>query len=229
MIFIMASVTWQVLIVATFDLVATKYAQGYYQPTAMELMRINGTTKAPIMNYASETSLGVATIRAFKMQDRFFKEYLKLVDTDDASIFLKCNVGMGFVPSGLVGLSLCTHVFLTRWYCSLANYVVSVERIKQFMHIPPEPPAIVENNRPPSSWPSKGKIQFHDLKLRYRPNAPLVLKGITCTFKEGTRVGIVGRTGSGKTALITALFRLVKPDSGKILIDGLNICSIGLI
>ncbi|GKC33687.1 multidrug resistance-associated protein 6, partial [Tanacetum coccineum] len=62
----------------------------------------------------------------------------------------------------LVGLSLSyaltltgTKVFLTRWYCSLANYVVSVERIKEFMHIPPEPPAIVENNIPPSSWPSK--------------------------------------------------------------------------
>ncbi|KAJ0938230.1 putative ABC-type xenobiotic transporter [Helianthus annuus] len=66
------------------------------------------------------------------------------------------------------------------------------------------------------------------LKLRYRPNAPLVLKGITCTFEEGTRVGVVGRTGSGKTTLITALFRLVEPDSGSILIDGLNISHIGL-
>ncbi|KAI7750663.1 hypothetical protein M8C21_029507, partial [Ambrosia artemisiifolia] len=64
--------------------------------------------------------------------------------------------------------------------------------------------------------------------MRYRPNAPLVLKGITCTFKEGARVGVVGRTGSGKTTLITALFRLVEPDGGRILIDGVNICHIGL-
>ncbi|KAK1436884.1 hypothetical protein QVD17_02668 [Tagetes erecta] len=261
MILIMASVTWQVLIVAIFSLVATNYAQGYYLPNARELMRINGTTKAPVMNYASETSLGVATIRAFKMQDRFFTEYLKLVDTDASTFFfsnatlewlilrietlsnltlftasfLLVLIPNGFVPSGLVGLSLSyaltftgTQVFLSRWYCSLANYIISVERIKQFMHIPPEPPAVVMNNRPPPSWPSKGRIHFEDLKLRYRPNAPLVLKGITCTFKEGTRVGIVGRTGSGKTTLITALFRLVEPDSGRILIDGLDICSIGL-
>ncbi|KAI3670532.1 hypothetical protein L1987_87870 [Smallanthus sonchifolius] len=258
---IMASVTWQVLIVAIFAIVASKYIQGYYQPTARELMRINGTTKAPVMNYASETSLGVATIRAFKMQDRFFKEYLKLVDRDASTSifsnatlewlilrteafsnltlitagFLLVYTPKGSVSSGLVGLSLSyalslsgTQVFFTRWYCSLANYIISVERIKQFLHIPPEKPAIVENNRPPSPWPSKGKIKFEDLKLRYRPNTPLVLKGITCTFKEGTRVGIVGRTGSGKTTLITALFRLVEPDSGRILIDGLNICPIGL-
>ena len=55
-----------------------------------------------------------------------------------------------------------------------------------------------------------------------------MLKGITCTFKEGSRVGVVGRTGSGKSTLISALFRLVEPASGDILIDGINICSIGL-
>ncbi|KAJ0603422.1 putative ABC-type xenobiotic transporter [Helianthus annuus] len=256
---IMASVTWQVLIVAIFAIVASKYVQGYYQPTARELMRINGTTKAPLVNYASETSLGVATIRAFKMQDRFFEDFLKLVDSD-ASTLIFSNATLEWLilrteafsnltlitaafllvytrkgSSGLVGLSLSyalalssIQVFFTRWYCSLANYIISIERIKQFMHIPPEQPVTLENNRPPSSWPSKGKIHFEDLKLRYRPNAPLVLKGITCTFEEGTRVGVVGRTGSGKTTLITALFRLVEPDSGSILIDGLNISHIGL-
>nr|KAJ0217256.1 hypothetical protein LSAT_V11C300129700 [Lactuca sativa] len=73
---------------------------------------------------------------------------------------------------GLVGLSLSyaltltgTQVFLTRWYCSLANYVILEERIKKFMNIPSEPPSIVEDNRPPSSWPSKGRIQFPDLKF----------------------------------------------------------------
>lgn len=95
------------------------------------------------------------------------------------------------------------------------------------MHIPEEPPAIVEENRPPASWPSKGRIELQKLKIRYRPNSPLVLKGITCTFQEGARVGIVGRTGSGKSTLISALFRLVEPASGEILIDGLNICSMG--
>ncbi|KAL1814377.1 ABC transporter C family member 8-like isoform X2 [Daucus carota subsp. sativus] len=258
---IMASVTWQVLIVGIIATVSTKYLQGYYQPSARELMRINGTTKAPVMSYAGETALGVATIRAFNMEERFFHNYLMLVDTD-ASTFLYSNATLewlilrteafqnmtlftaaflivylptGYIPPGLVGLSLSyalaltsTQVFLIRWYCNLSNYIISVERIKQFMNIPPEPPAIIENNRPPGSWPSKGEIKLQELKIKYRPNSPLVLKGITCTFKEGTRVGIVGRTGSGKTTLITALFRLVEPYSGKILVDGIDICSIGL-
>ncbi|RAL42404.1 hypothetical protein DM860_017584 [Cuscuta australis] len=260
-IIIMASITWQVLIVGIIAIVAAKYVQEYCQPTARELMRINGTTKAPLMSYATETSLGVATIRAFDMADMFFLNYLKLVDAD-AKVFFSSNGAMEwlvlrtetlqnltlfvaaflliavpsrFLPSGLVGLSFSyalvltsNQVSLSRWYSSLANYVISAERIKQFMHLTPEPPAVVENNRPNSSWPSKGRIEFLDLKIRYHVNAPLVLKGITCTVNEGTRVGVVGRTGSGKTTLISALFRLVEPCSGKIIVDGLDICSIGL-
>ncbi|KAK9099160.1 hypothetical protein Syun_026205 [Stephania yunnanensis] len=258
---IMASVTWPVLIVAILAMVAVKYVQGYYLASARELIRINGTTKAPIMNYTSETSLGLVTIRAFAMKEKFFQNYLKLVDTD-ASLFFHSNATMewlllrvealqnvtliaatlllvmlphGSVATGFVGLSLSyalaltsTQVFLTRWYCNLANYIISVERIKQFIHLQQEPPAIVDDKRPPPAWPSKGRIDLQDLKIKYRPNAPLVLKGITCTFKDGTRVGVVGRTGSGKTTLISALFRLVEPASGSILIDGLDICSIGL-
>ncbi|KAH1240203.1 ABC transporter C family member 8 [Glycine max] len=260
-IYIMVLVTWPVLIVAIPAMVASKYVQGYYQASSRELMRINGTTKAPVMNFAAETSLGVVTVRAFNMAERFFKNYLKLVDTD-ATLFFHSNVAMewlvlriealqnltvitsalllilvpqGYVTSGLVGLSLSyafsltgSQIFWTRWYCNLLNYIISVERIKQFIHLPAEPPAIVQDHRPPSSWPSKGRIDLHALEIRYRPNAPLVLKGITCTFKEGSRVGVVGRTGNGKSTLISALFRLVEPAKGYILIDGINICSMGL-
>ncbi|XP_061353257.1 ABC transporter C family member 8-like isoform X1 [Gastrolobium bilobum] len=258
---VMVSVTWQVLIVAVPAMIASKYIQGYYQASARELIRINGTTKAPVMNFAAETSLGVVTVRAFNMVDRFFKNYLKLVDTD-AALFFHSNVTMewlilrievlqnltvftaalliillpqGYVSPGLVGLSLsyaftltASQVFWTRWFCNFSNYIISVERIKQFINIPAEPPAIVEDKRPPSSWPSKGRIDLQALEIRYRPNAPLVLKGITCTFKEGSRVGVVGRTGSGKSTLISALFRLVEPARGDILIDGINIGSMGL-
>ncbi|XP_027335892.1 ABC transporter C family member 8-like [Abrus precatorius] len=258
---IISSITWEVLIVAILVAVVGNYIKVYYETSARELVRINGTTKAPVVNYATETSAGVVTIRAFNMVDRFFQTFLRLVDTD-AALFLHTNAALewllarteilqnlifftaaslfvflpkGSIAPGLVGLSLSyslsltkTLLYYTKWSCNLSNFIISVERIKQFMQIPQEPLKIMEDKRPPPSWPSKGRIEFQALKVRYRPNTPFVLDGITCTFKEGTRVGVVGRTGSGKTTLLSALFRLVEPTSGTILIDGLNICSIGL-
>ncbi|XP_047954067.1 ABC transporter C family member 8-like [Salvia hispanica] len=151
------------------------------------------------MNYASETALGVATIRAFGVSDKFFSNYLKLVDRD-AKVFLSSNAALewlvlrtealqnltlftsaiflvifpnSYIAPGLVGLSLSyaftltgTQVFLSRWYSSLANYIVSVERIKQYMNITPEPPAVIPDNRPPASWPQKGRIELVELKVR---------------------------------------------------------------
>ena len=66
------------------------------------------------------------------------------------------------------------------------------------------------------------------MQLRYAPHLPLVLKGITCTFPGGSKTGIVGRTGSGKSTLVQALFRMVDPVGGKIMIDGVDIMGIGL-
>lgn len=67
-----------------------------------------------------------------------------------------------------------------------------------------------------------------NVQVRYRSNTPLVLRGITCSFEAGQRVGVVGRTGSGKTTLISSLFRLVEPSAGTITVDGLDISTIGL-
>ncbi|KAK7391292.1 hypothetical protein VNO78_19706 [Psophocarpus tetragonolobus] len=140
------------------------------------------------------------------------------------------DVVPGFIGLGLsFGLSLnMSLVFAIQNQCNIANYIISVERLSQYMHIPSEAPEIIEGNRPPTNWPVQGKVELHDLKVRYRPDAPLVLQGITCTFEGGQKIGVVGRTGSGKSTLIGALFRLVEPAGGKIIIDGINICSIGL-
>ncbi|XP_027359214.1 ABC transporter C family member 10-like [Abrus precatorius] len=136
----------------------------------------------------------------------------------------------GFIGMALsYGLSLNAQlVFSIQSQCNIANYMISVERLNQYMHIPSEAQEVIEGNRPPLSWPVAGKVELNDLKIRYRPDGPLVLDGITCTFKAGHKIGIVGRTGSGKSTLIGALFRLVEPAGGKIIVDGIDISSIGL-
>ncbi|KAJ3693838.1 hypothetical protein LUZ60_009318 [Juncus effusus] len=258
---IMVSVTWQILVIVLPAILLILYIQRYYIASARELVRINGTTKAPVVNFASESNLGSFTIRAFESVQRFIEMNMRLIDRD-ASLFFYTNAAMewvllrvealqvsiiissalflvllphGAVSPGFMGLCLSyaltlssAQVFLTRFYSNLENYIISVERIKQFMHIPSEPPAVVPNNRPPPSWPSEGRIDLQNLKIKYRQNSPYVLKGITCTFYPKHKIGVVGRTGSGKTTLLNALFRLVDPSEGTILIDNLDICGIGL-
>ncbi|KAM1636946.1 hypothetical protein ACFX13_015082 [Malus domestica] len=136
----------------------------------------------------------------------------------------------GFVGMTLsYGLSLNVYVVhAVQYQCMLANAIISVERVEQYMHIPSEAPEIIEDNRPVHNWPTVGKVEVCDLKVRYRPNAPLVLHGIDCTIEGGDKIGIVGRTGSGKTTLISVLFRLVEPTEGKVFVDDYDICTIGL-
>ncbi|XP_010671548.2 ABC transporter C family member 10 [Beta vulgaris subsp. vulgaris] len=141
----------------------------------------------------------------------------------------------GTFSSGVIGMALSyglslnmTMVFAIQNQCTLANYIICVERLNQYMHIPSEALEVIEHSRPPENWPTVGKVEICNLQIRYRPDTPLVLKGISCTFEGGDKIGIVGRTGSGKTTLIGALFRLVEPTGGKIIVDGIDISSIGL-
>ncbi|CAH9070610.1 unnamed protein product, partial [Cuscuta epithymum] len=141
----------------------------------------------------------------------------------------------GTFSSGLIGMALSyglslnmSLVYSIQNQCTIANYIISVERLKQYMHVPSEAPEIMENNRPPINWPTKGRVEIQNLQIQYGEGSPLVLQGISCTFEGEHKIGIVGRTGSGKTTLIGALFRLVEPTGGRIVVDGIDISKIGL-
>uniref|UniRef100_A0A2P2JIN8 ABC-type xenobiotic transporter n=1 Tax=Rhizophora mucronata TaxID=61149 RepID=A0A2P2JIN8_RHIMU len=142
-----------------------------------------------------------------------------------SSIIRPENVGLSLS----YGLSLNAVLFWGIYMsCFVENRMVSVERIKQFTNIPSEAAWEIPDRLPPSNWPPRGSVDLIDLQVRYRPNTPLVLRGITLNIHGGEKIGVVGRTGSGKSTLIQVFFRLVEPTGGKIIIDGIDICMLGL-
>jgi len=152
-----------------------------------------------------------------------------------SSAFVMALLPPGTFSPGFVGMVLSYGLSLNNTFvnsiqtqCDLANKIISVERLNQYMDIQSEAAEVIEENRPVQDWPQVGSVDLKDLKIRYRKDAPLVLHGITCKFEGRDKIGIVGRTGSGKTTLIGALFRLVEPAGGKIIIDSVDISTIGL-
>ena len=91
-----------------------------------------------------------------------------------------------------------------------------------------EPTAKYPSDPSPDDWPTAGAIEFEDVQLRYRPELPLVLKGISLKIRPGEKVGIIGRTGAGKSSVTQALFRMVEICGGGIWIDGRSISDVGL-
>jgi len=99
----------------------------------------------------------------------------------------------------------------------------------EYLDVPQEAPAIIEKSRPPAYWPSDtGELVVEDLVVQYAPQLPAVLHRLTFTVKPSEKIGVVGRTGSGKSTLAMSLLRMVERTSGKIIIDGIDIGTIGL-
>ncbi|XVE80500.1 hypothetical protein DITRI_Ditri14bG0145000 [Diplodiscus trichospermus] len=151
------------------------------------------------------------------------------------SMLFFVSIPEGVIDPAIAGLAvtygLSLNILQARvvWnICNMENQIISAERMFQYSNIPSEPALVIETNRPDHSWPSHGEVDILDLQVRYAPHLPLVLRGLTCTFPGGLKTGIVGRTGSGKSTLIQTLFRIVEPAAGQIIIDGVNISSIGL-
>lgn len=106
--------------------------------------------------------------------------------------------------------------------------IVAVERIKEYSETPQEAAWKNPDYSPPAKWPVDGKVEFKDYKVRYREGLDLVLRGISFSVKGGEKVGIVGRTGAGKSSLTLALFRIIESANGQIFIDGIDVAKLGL-
>ncbi|ERM99159.1 ABC transporter C family member 2 [Amborella trichopoda] len=108
------------------------------------------------------------------------------------------------------------------------NSLNSVERIGTYIDLPSEAPFVIESDRPPPGWPALGTIKFENVVLRYRPELPPVLHNLSFSIMPSEKVGIVGRTGAGKSSMLNALFRIVELEHGRILIDDCDVSKFGL-
>ncbi|THH02765.1 hypothetical protein EW026_g125 [Hermanssonia centrifuga] len=119
--------------------------------------------------------------------------------------------------------------WMVRQSAEVENNMNSVERIIHYAsELEQEPPHLLPDRTPPAPWPAKGAVEMNDVVLKYRPELPEVLKGMSMSIQPGEKVGIVGRTGAGKSSIMTALYRLVELTSGSIVIDGVDISQVGL-
>jgi len=142
---------------------------------------------------------------------------------------------IGSIDSGSAGLSLSYAIsftenvlWLVRLYAMNEQNMNSVERIKEYLDVEQEAPAVIEETRPAANWPSMGSVEFIGYTTRYRPDLEPVLREVTFKIQPLEKVGIVGRTGAGKSSLALALFRGLEAEAGKILIDDVDIGLIGL-
>ena len=147
---------------------------------------------------------------------------------------LSVATGSG-LSAGLVGLAMSYALQITqslnwivRQTVEVETNIVSVERILEYAALPSEAPDVIPKNRPPASWPSHGTVSFNNFSARYRPELDLVLKNINLSFNSHEKIGVVGRTGAGKSSLTLALFRIIEATEGHTTIDEINTSSIGL-
>ncbi|RHY76145.1 hypothetical protein DYB30_013503, partial [Aphanomyces astaci] len=155
-----------------------------------------------------------------------------------ASILLVTTLALvymrNYLTAGLIGLvfnyslQITNHLEGMVWvWSSLETAMVAPERVAEYTNVEQEAPRVIPGSAP-SSWPQDGSVRFDRVSFRYKPNDPLVLKDISFDVKSGEKVGIVGRTGAGKSSLTMALFRINELASGTMKIGGVDASSMGV-
>ncbi|KAG7102794.1 Oligomycin resistance ATP-dependent permease YOR1 like protein [Verticillium longisporum] len=162
---------------------------------------------------------------------------------DNLGNILSFTTGMLAVTTALVvspsitglilsySLSLVGIIQITvRYFADVDNSMSSTERLHQYTSSLAREASLEEDAalRLRSSWPESGEIVFESVQMRYRPELPLVLDNFSLTIRGGERIGIVGRTGAGKSTILSTLFRLTELSGGRIMIDGVDIAQVGL-
>ncbi|KAF8460897.1 ABC multidrug transporter [Kalaharituber pfeilii] len=262
-VFILIIVYFYYFVIALVPLtILFLFAASYYRSSAREVKRHESVLRSVVYAKFGEALTGIATIRAYGLQEHFMSELYQSIDRMDAAYFitfanqrwlslrldiignlLVFTTGILVVTSrfsvspsiaGVVLSYILQIVMMIQWMirqlAEVENAMNSTERIHYYGTSLPSEAALHTNAAVhlPPSWPSAGAIEFRDVEMRYRPGLPLVLQGVNLDIKGGERIGIVGRTGAGKSSVMSALFRLVELENGSIWIDGVDIKTLGL-
>ncbi|CAG9989646.1 unnamed protein product [Clonostachys byssicola] len=138
----------------------------------------------------------------------------------------------GTLPTGLVGVALVNVILFSQnlkllmmFWTNLETHIGAISRIKSFTSETPSEHEPLETQQPPSDWPSQGAITFDKVSAGYT-DSEHVIKDLTLSIKPGQKIGICGRTGSGKSSLVSCLFRMIDLHGGSITVDGLDICTL---
>uniref|UniRef100_A0A8C5C8Y1 Uncharacterized protein n=1 Tax=Gadus morhua TaxID=8049 RepID=A0A8C5C8Y1_GADMO len=216
-----ASVVPWILILVVPLLIIFVFLRRYFLKTSRDIKRLERTTRSPMFSHLSSSLQGLWTIRAFRAEQRFQNVF-------DAHQDLHSDLGAGDV--GLALSYAISIVGMFQWgvrqSAEVENLMISVERVMEYTELESEAPWETEK-RPPLDWPSQGLVTFDGVNFSYSADGPVVLRNMNATFLPREKVGVVGRTGAGKSSLVSALFRLAEPQ-GKIYVDGILTSELGL-
>ncbi|KAH8682320.1 P-loop containing nucleoside triphosphate hydrolase protein [Xylariales sp. PMI_506] len=245
-----------ILALAAVLLVICVYYARIYLHGARPVKRLESTAKSPVFEQFGSALSGVTTIRGFDKSPTYVNRmYLKLDDWTTATWHLwLLNRWMGWrmsvvgsffasfvaililltpdMDSALAGFALAfaldfsgAVMWTVRHYANIELEMNAAERVVEYSELPTEN---LEGSSPPAAWPTEGRIEVEDLVVSYADDLPPVLKGLTFSVNRTERIGVVGRTGAGKSSLTLALFRFLEARSGSIYVDGVDISKIKL-
>lgn len=227
-----------------------------YLAGAREVKRLESNAKSPVFEQFGSVLTGIATIRAFDKTDAYIERMFKRIDTHCraywhlwlfnrwmgfrlnmvgavfAAIVAALIVSIRGIDASLAGFALSfalnlseAVIWMLRQYSNVELDSNATERIVEYSNI------ALENQggeSAPAAWPARGEVEVNDLVVSYASDLPPVLKGLTFSVTQNQRIGVVGRTGAGKSSLTLALFRFLEARAGSIHIDGIDISKIKL-
>lgn len=244
------------LLIALIVLIICMQISLYYLAGAREAKRLDSNAKSPVFEQFGSALTGLATIRAFDKTTTYIERQNTKIDRQAqtfyhlwlfnrwlgfrlnafgaifATITAALIVGIKGIDASLAGFALSFALQYTdaltwalRQYANVELDMNATERIVEFSNVAIEKQ---DGNHPPAAWPTEGKVEVKGLVVGYATDLPPVLKGLTFDVAKNERIGVVGRTGAGKSSLTLALFRFLEAREGSVHIDGINIADITL-